>query len=283
VREKAAGDLRSLPPSDLIALISVERVHRGRRRSGLIAVIAIYLIIALGLLLLHNAHFTHFVGAFAGIIGAAAAFSPAHKEAAKALAEHDEVADIGPLIEALQIPERNVRTPVRRSLQRLLPRLRSSDAHLLNAGQRGVLRRSIGWPLIRRVKADDADFVMAVLKGLEQVGDESFLDTVRKLAEGHGYGMAAPVRQAAEECLPFLLQRIENDRMSQNLLRAAAPTSASSDTLLRAAGAGAGSAPAELLRATDAEAGADSRNVASRSLRHVDAEAAGAVQEQSIG
>jgi hypothetical protein len=94
-------------------------------------------------------------------------------------------------------------------------------------------------------------FYEAILRALQQVGDEKSLSVVERLI--HGEGMAArypELRAQAEETLPFLRQRIEQARASHTLLRASAAGQAAPDTLLRAATATpSADDPRQLLRA----------------------------------
>jgi hypothetical protein len=87
---------------------------------------------------------------------------------------------------------------------------------------------------------------IAALRALEQVGDETALPVVEKLAKSAG---DTQVRFAAQECLPFLQQRADQVRVEQTLLRASGPGS-SADVLLRPASNGAEAAPQQLLRAS---------------------------------
>jgi len=103
--------------------------------------------------------------------------------------------------------------------------------------------------VIRKREDRDVPLIISALKGLEQVGDESFLETVESLAQGSGWGSDPDVQFAAANCLPSLKQRAENERLRHDLLRAASASGAvDSSGLLRAADSNGHTEPAELLR-----------------------------------
>lgn len=79
----------------------------------------------------------------------------------------------------------------------------------------------------------DADLILAILRALEQVGDEKALPAVERLVEIEPYHK---VGRAAEACLPALRQRVEQARLAQTLLRPASAPNAPSEVLLRPAG-----------------------------------------------
>ena len=104
---------------------------------------------------------------------------------------------------------------------RLLPRLHASDFHLLNDIQRGLLRRAL--------LGDDKPLTIAILKAWEQIGDGRDLPFVEKICS-----FDREVMEAAKACLPFLLVRTEQQKVSRTLLRPA-KMSTTSDMLLRPA------------------------------------------------
>jgi hypothetical protein len=166
-------------------------------------------------------------------------------EAARMLARFDDVRAMGALIEALDWPEEQVRVAARLALLRLLPRLRASDATLLRPGQRASLYRYLKMRNAHR----DVDFLLAILKALEQVGDASALPPVQRLAEGAGHTYnQRRVRRAARECLPYLEARAEQQRASQTLLRASSAVATTPQMLLRPATGGNNAEPQQLLR-----------------------------------
>jgi hypothetical protein len=235
--------------------MAVEKRQRSSRQKRIIAFVTVFLAVAVSMAIFeHNAHMFNIIGAFGGMIVAAMAFTTAHKSAAKALAKYEGIEGVSPLLEALEIPDKDVHRSVTECLTRVLPKMHASDSDLLTADARKVLRKQ----LAATPKSDDRyksdQFVEATLKALEQVGDESFIEWVERLAEGGGYGNSFTVREAAKECLPALRQRAENDRLSHDLLRASAATaSRDPDELLRAAESAGATDSSALLRASGAD------------------------------
>lgn len=91
-------------------------------------------------------------------------------------------------------------------------------------------------------------FAYAALQALQQIGTKNALPFVEKIAAlDTKYYNAKNVILAAQECLPFLHQRAENQYAEQTLLRAA-ESKTSSDMLLRPA-AETETSSGELLRA----------------------------------
>jgi hypothetical protein len=167
-----------------------------------------------------------------------------------AMAKSADVRMVGPLIEAyssLNLAE--YRDPVREALIRLLSRLQSSDARVLTEEHRHALNRVLGSGTLSSGKENNR-LIIAILKAYEQVGDESALPFVERLAEGEKAGKNREVREAAQACLPFLQERVELERSRQTLLRAASASDTPSDVLLRPASGALEADPQQLLRAT---------------------------------
>lgn len=246
----AERELGSLKADHLISLMALESRHRSLRKRRFI--VGICLSIATALIFAFFAHsflLFNVLSWSGGAVAGAMAFSKAHKRAAIALTGFDDVQGVGALLTALEISDPAVQSAVRGTLTRLLPRLRASDAGLLDEASRRVLRTLLASRPNHKPWLRDVNLVISTLHGLEQVGDESFLMPVERLAKGDGIGSAPPVRLAAERCLPYLKQRVENERLRSNLLRAA-PGQGTSDpnALLRAVQPGGHTDPNELLR-----------------------------------
>jgi hypothetical protein len=174
--------------------------------------------------------------------------SSRQSEAARKLAQQNDVRGVGPLAEALEWPDPELQAVAMKALTRLLQQLKATDAHLLNAQQRGNLYRHLNSYQARF----HPDFQIAILKALEQVGDEAAIPHVRRLARSVALGpRQQQVRRAAQDCLPFLRNRADQLRVSQTLLRASSATSAAPDILLRPADNRHAAAPEQLLRATE--------------------------------
>lgn len=136
---------------------------------------------------------------------------------------------VGPLIDVLAtrtsigfFPGRKIKV----ALIRLLPRLQSTDANLLVPRQRSALNRFLRHDDSGRNPFYNADLSVAILRALEQVGDETALPDVRNLAKS---AKDARVRSAAQECLPFLQQLVDHPHLENTLLRASGPGSSEKD------------------------------------------------------
>jgi hypothetical protein len=221
----AETQLQQLSLQQLIGLIGWEARARKKRQKKMIFVFAGYFafMLALSIMTHHFGHvwmFTNMIGILAG----AAAFKPSHKIAAKALAKYDDITTVGTLVEQLEIRDADVQAALYEALTRLFPRLRASDARLLNKEQRRILLKNLRIGLPTRNSETAVLFYVAALKALEQVGDETFLPLVEDLSEGRGASVYSPtIQKAAQECLPYLRQRAEFEHARHELLRASAP------------------------------------------------------------
>jgi hypothetical protein len=135
------------------------------------------------------------------------------------LAKLADVHTIGPLLEALDtMPDAPARE-IRALLTRLLPRLTPTDAGLLNRKQCGQLYDAL---LFAEIDHND-DYLLAVLQGLEQVGNAEALRPIQKLAERCAVTPTQHVVSvAATACLWSLQARLAQDRDRTALLRGAA-------------------------------------------------------------
>ena len=107
--------------------------------------------------------------------GGVAAASRTHKEAVSELTRIEDIRAVGPLAESLAIEDKRVRPLIHAALIRLLPRLQSSDAALLTLEGRACLNDALD--------EKNEMLTLAILKAYEQVGDETALPYVEKLAE----------------------------------------------------------------------------------------------------
>lgn len=150
--------------------------------------------------------------------------------AAAKMSQFDDLRAIGPLLEALDLRDTAVVDAAETTLLRLLPRLQASDSNAISETQRECLYRRLK---IQNAQTE-AEFIIVALKALEQVGDAKALPCVEALTvSADRMPAAVRVREAAAHCLVFLKARAEQKEWSDNLLRAASASSASSDMLLR--------------------------------------------------
>jgi hypothetical protein len=185
------------------------------------------------------------------------------RDMAAKLIEQSDVRSIGPLVDALHLDDGMTREVAIEALTGLLPRLKASDAALLNDAQRAKLCQILSLPVENPFYKDFRDlfrpannravaFRVAILRAFEQVGDSKALAVVERLAKREAKTEGEKrIQEAAEACLPALQYRAEQERSSQTLLRAAMPSSAASETLLRAAAGTQDTAPEQLLRASE--------------------------------
>lgn len=157
----------------------------------------------------------------------------------------DDMRAVGILAETLRIGKRHkdIQHGVKISLTRLLPQLKASDAHFLNGEQRTCLYRQLKAGNI----AKEADFLVAILTALEQVGDAQAIPYVEALVKSAPSN--SPVAEAARNCLPYLQQNAHQQSNAETLLRAA--SNDVTDTLLRPVNGTVETAPEQLLRAAD--------------------------------
>jgi hypothetical protein len=156
--------------------------------------------------------------------------------AAQILAAFDDVRIVGPLAEALQYGGADTRDAARRTLLRLLPKMQSSDASRLSDRQRDCLYALL--------ESSDTELVLAILKALEQIGDDRAVLYVEALTVSRD----TAIREAAVACLPFLKARAEQQRLSQTLLRASRAADTTPELLLRPARGTGETDPQQLLR-----------------------------------
>jgi hypothetical protein len=125
------------------------------------------------------------------------------------------------------------------ALPPVLATLTTKDYDLLPAGTIPAL--------CRLLKHRDERLVLNVLKALAKVGDGSTLAAVEKLTIK---GRTEPVRNAAQELVPLLRQRHEQENAPTSLLRASQLPEEESATLLRPPASSSETNPDQLLRAT---------------------------------
>jgi len=185
-----------------------------------------------------------------------------------ALSQINDKKQIGPLIRTLRVQNTPVRNLAKQSLIELLPTLRASDSSLLEPGERKVLLRQLtilpndpGYRDVKELFSRSAfrrelDFRLAILKALEQVGAEQELETVERLARSipspqNPIKIPQELRAAAQECLPYLQARANDQRASSQLLRASGFPALSGDDLLRPATSSLEAHPEQLLHAAE--------------------------------
>lgn len=161
--------------------------------------------------------------------------------------QSENTTDILPLIDLMQTMQPEITRQAKRALARLLPRLRQSDAPLLGLDARAYLHGVLN--TARHAPGYDQELTIAVLRGLQQIGDAAALAYVIPLADKSGHGGQDPmISAAARECLTELEARCSQERFQQTYLRAATPPAAPTESLVRPASELVATAPSELLR-----------------------------------
>ncbi len=163
------------------------------------------------------------------------------RRAAQVLADFDDVRVIGALAESLTMEDPYTVKVAKAGLKRLLPRVKVTDAGYFRTDQLSALYAAL--------TSMDDQLVVAILRALEQIGDERALPLVEKLAERPVSTRAGQrIREAATECLPALLNRTGQERVGQTLLRATEAPDQPAEALLRPAAHVAGRGEDSLLR-----------------------------------
>jgi hypothetical protein len=105
----------------------------------------------------------------------------------------------------------------------------------------------------------DEELVIAVLKALEQVGDESSIRHVERLARIRPVAQNQQrIQEAAQQCLSALLQSVESRSPGSTLLRAS--EGSSTEALLRPARSEPGAESENLLRPAEPDMDKDKAN-----------------------
>jgi hypothetical protein len=254
LRESALRDAGGLPPDAKLKLfrMAARRYRRQQRRyrSRNFIYILLFVLWLIGVALIGaNSLPEDWYGAlWTGMIGGFIANSLVNRPPTRArqqltvLGQNiDDVRFVVPLLRLLYEAEAERPDPVLADvLKRLLPQLQYRDTRRWSHEDRSLLLT----PLENR---SDPELTLCVLRALEQVGDESAVPTVEKLAAMRLYDPR--IAPAARECLPFLYAHVEQLHLAQTLLRPTDSITDSPDNLLRpATGDADNEAYEELLR-----------------------------------
>ncbi len=157
-----------------------------------------------------------------------------------ALENTDDIKFIGLFALFLNDKDNEIRSVAKKVLIRLLPKARASDAQYINKDEMQAIIDTL------RKQKQDAGFMLALLRGLEQIGDERALANVAALTDDSS--VSPSVKLAARECLPYLQIRAEQAKQAQTLLRASSGNETAPETLLRPAQGVAPNDERQLLR-----------------------------------
>lgn len=156
---------------------------------------------------------------------------------ARLLAQVEDRRIVGPLTEAMDYGDAVTRDAARQCLLRLLPQLAPGDASTLDARHRRRLNRVLG--------SEDEPLILAILRALPRIGDSSAIGPVQNLKRN---ASSKKVKRAATDCLPLLILRIEDLRISGTLLRPSSSADAAPEMLVRPVLFAPDNDPRELLR-----------------------------------
>lgn len=153
-----------------------------------------------------------------------------HRQMVRKLLQEKDVRAVGRIAEALVWPDEQVRTAAISALTRLLPQLTEDDASLLTTAQRQCLYVLLD----RSVALQHPEAAVVLLQALERIGDVAAIRPVRALAESsERTARMAAVKEAAQRCLPVLLERARRNTDPQILLRPAEALGPPEEVLLR--------------------------------------------------
>lgn len=170
-----------------------------------------------------------------------------HEQLARQLAKIENPLCIGRLMEILDWPDAQLREIIIVALRRLLPLAKASHKILQTDRQKQNLYSLLTPSNIER----RADTMLQILKALEQIGDETAIPSVTRLANLEPTTpRVEKIRDAARDCLEYLEIRSEDQRNSQTLLRGASAPTMDPDTLLRPALSNTQTDKEHLLRAS---------------------------------
>lgn len=187
---------------------------------------------------------------FFGVGAAADIRAGSRRQAATELAKTRDPRAAGVLAVAWRDGDKEVRRVASEALKEILPRLRASDADHFSADAMNAV--------LSLLLSEDPALLLAVLKGLQQIGDERAVPSVQGMRatweealpfiqDPQGRETYQRLVEAADSCLAAIGTRAERERQRQTLLRPAQNPDSPAETLLRPAGSTA-SDPAQLLR-----------------------------------
>lgn len=161
---------------------------------------------------------------------------------------------VGTLIDLMEHGKDESTRAVHRALTRIFSQMQASDAHYLSTAHRKKLARQLARFHEHR-KATEVEFILALLRALQQVGDSSFIEPVELLIEQGSDSIGRRIQPAAKECLPYLQFFAEQEAKSGTLVRAVTTPvdEQASSRLVRPAATRPDVEPAVLLRSASRE------------------------------
>jgi len=229
VKEAAIETLLGMGQAGIDLLMNVIQEERIKRKVRIRNGITIYSSLMLAFVLLSvftHGRFMSFFGSFIFILTTGFAVSQAQQQGVLALAKSSDVRAVPFLLEALEFPQQEVKIAARQGLIALLPQLRIEHANMLTEVHRKLLHKCL--------RKQDFDLQAAILKALEQVGDESSLPILQEILDHPNALSYWRLHEPAALCMDFIHKNIERVHNVQTLLRASQYTE-HQDELLRPA------------------------------------------------
>jgi len=182
-------------------------------------------------------------GLFAAVTWEASSIRRRH--AANAAKWSGDVRLTAPLALMLDDPDAETRNSAAEALKRILPIIKESEPAYVPAETQMAL--------LTGFRRKDEDLTVAILSALEQVGGESVVGAVNKIAKAsiHSDAFSERINEAAESCLGAIRTRVTESKHSTTLLRAVdASQNPEATTLVRPAESVVVN-PEQLVRAVD--------------------------------
>ena len=168
------------------------------------------------------------VGGFGfGVVGRLFGPSTLHRMATERLLEMAGPYVLAALIDMLAVEDTAMRSVAEETLTLRLPHLKSHDGDHLTVQHMDTLYRCLKERAIR-----NQPLALAILKALEQIGDETTIPILGELLALEGDDLK-PVQAAALECLAFVQNRMDSQAGARSLMRASTAPGDPRDQLLR--------------------------------------------------
>ena len=155
---------------------------------------------------------------------------PSDVKRLRAVVKSSKLDDVGIMTESLEWPDFYCQQQAAKGLIKSLPRLKASDAKLLNMRHREILIHKLNYA----DATSQPQLLIAILHALEQIGDSTAIAAVERLAKctPKNSGQVS-VKEAAIHCLEYLPGRAVLNGANLTLLRPSQPAGEDGSDLLR--------------------------------------------------
>lgn len=173
--------------------------------------------------------------------------------ARKILTESDDVRVVGTLANWVAAQGTETEQTVLNKLKSTLPKLSTADSIHFTAEQRAALIVGLDRAAATSSTYDPA-LAVAILKGLEHIGQADCIPVVRRLAGRDAYSSGTEaIRDTARVCLQTIEDRAAREDRTRTLLRPALAPDSPDKVLMRPAGNTMATDPDELLRPVEGQ------------------------------